>query len=160
MRLKEVWKLFANKEEPSEDPPAEGEEWPLSAYAERPIEKDEFKPKLIIADETFFRELKHRFGSPFGFGEYFAGGMGAEYIRELMREKPEYDREAKPRKVDAERLPGDDLAPQDLPGHLHGARARRPRGPRQERQGPEAGSRRQAPQGAVGVPELRATSRR
>ena len=30
VRLKEVWKLFANKEEPSDDPPAEGEEWPLS----------------------------------------------------------------------------------------------------------------------------------
>ena len=29
-RLKDVWKLFANKEEPSEDPPAEGEDWPLS----------------------------------------------------------------------------------------------------------------------------------
>ena len=29
-RLKEVWKLFANKEEPSDDPPAEGEDWPLS----------------------------------------------------------------------------------------------------------------------------------
>ena len=51
-------------------------------------------PKTIIADETFFRELKHRFGSPFGFGEYFGGGMGAEHIRELLREKPDYDREA------------------------------------------------------------------
>ena len=28
-RLKDVWKLFANKEEPAEDPPAEGEDWPL-----------------------------------------------------------------------------------------------------------------------------------
>ena len=48
-RLKDVWKLFANKEEPAEDPPAEGEDWPLSAYTEKPIEKDEFRPKLIIA---------------------------------------------------------------------------------------------------------------
>ncbi|HMS62358.1 MAG TPA: DNA-directed RNA polymerase subunit beta', partial [Solirubrobacteraceae bacterium] len=72
--------------------------------------------KKIIADETFFRELKSRFGSPYGFGEYFNGGMGAEFIRELLREKPEYDREAKPRKVDPERMAGTDLAPQDLPG--------------------------------------------
>jgi DNA-directed RNA polymerase subunit beta' len=115
-RLKDVWKLFANKEEPSEDPPAEGEDWPLSAYVDKPIEKDEFKPKTIIADETFFRELKHRFGSPFGFGEYFGGGMGAEHVRELLREKPEYDRDAPPRKPDPDRAPGEDLAPQDLPG--------------------------------------------
>ena len=33
-RLKEVWKLFANKDEPSEDPPAEGEEWPLAQYVD------------------------------------------------------------------------------------------------------------------------------
>src|SRR5882724_8837342 len=92
VRLKEVWKLFANKEEPSDDPPEEGAEWPLSTYTEKAIEKDEFIPKLIIADETFFRELKHRFGSPFGFGEYFEGGMGAEYVRELLREKEGWDR--------------------------------------------------------------------
>ncbi|MFM9139254.1 MAG: DNA-directed RNA polymerase subunit beta', partial [Solirubrobacterales bacterium] len=50
-RLREVWKLFANKEEPSEDPPAEGEEWPLSSYVERAEDKDEFQPHKIIADE-------------------------------------------------------------------------------------------------------------
>ena len=80
---------------------------------EKPIEKDEFKPKLIIADETFFRELKHRFGSPFGFGEYFGGGMGAEHVRELLREKAEYDREA-PRNVDPT-VPGE-ASPEDMPG--------------------------------------------
>ncbi len=116
MRLKEVWKLFANREEPAEEPPAEGKEWPLSSYKEKSFEKDAFKPKFIIADETFFRELKHRFGSPYGFGEYFGGGMGAEHVRELLREKPDYDREATPRAVDPERLPGDGLAPADLPG--------------------------------------------
>ena len=106
-RLKDVWKLFANKEEPSEDPPAEGEDWPLCAYVEKPIEKDEFRPKLIIADETFFRELKHRFGSPFGFGEYFGGGMGAEHVRELLREKAELrPRRAPTRDVDADRAAG------------------------------------------------------
>src|ERR687890_1530609 len=115
-RLKDVWKLFANKEEPSDDPPEEGEDWPLSAYGDRPAEKDEFRPKTIIADETFFRELKHRFGSPFGFGEYFGGGMGAEHIRTLLQEKDEYDRLAPPRETDPDRLAGDDLAPQDQPG--------------------------------------------
>ena len=32
--------------------------------------------------------------------------MGAEHVRELLREKPEYDREAPPRKVDADRVAG------------------------------------------------------
>jgi len=41
-------------------------------------------PKQVVADETLFRELKDRFGSPFGFGEYFQGGMGAESVRELL----------------------------------------------------------------------------
>ncbi len=115
-RLKDVWKLFSNADEPAAEPPAEGEDWPLSEYVEKSIEKDQFKPKLIIADETFFRELKHRFGSPYGFGEYFQGGMGAEFIRELLRDNPEYDREATPRDVDPDRVPGEDMRPQDLPG--------------------------------------------
>ncbi|MGI5939107.1 MAG: DNA-directed RNA polymerase subunit beta' [Thermoleophilia bacterium] len=38
----------------------------------------------IIADETLFREMKEKFGSPFGYGVYFRGGMGAEAIRELL----------------------------------------------------------------------------
>src|SRR4051812_20309684 len=44
------------------------------------------KPKEIVADETVFRELKDRFGSPYGFGEYFRGGMGAEAIRDLLQQ--------------------------------------------------------------------------
>src|SRR5215204_2508793 len=44
----------------------------------------DMKPKDVIADETVFRELKDRFGSPFGFGEYFRGGMGAEAVRDLL----------------------------------------------------------------------------
>jgi DNA-directed RNA polymerase subunit beta' len=44
----------------------------------------EMKPKDVINDETTFRELKDRFGSPFGWGEYFSGGMGAESVRELL----------------------------------------------------------------------------
>src|SRR5438067_1185392 len=46
----------------------------------------EMKPKDVIADETVFRELKDRFGSPYGFGEYFRGGMGAEAVRDLLEQ--------------------------------------------------------------------------
>ena len=42
------------------------------------------KPKDVINDETLFRELKERFGSPYGLGEYFRGGMGAESVRDLL----------------------------------------------------------------------------
>ena len=38
----------------------------------------------IITDETLFREMKEKYGSPFGYGVYFRGGMGAEAIRELL----------------------------------------------------------------------------
>ena len=38
----------------------------------------------IFTDELLFRELKEKFGSPFGYGVYFRGGMGAEAIRELL----------------------------------------------------------------------------
>ena len=44
----------------------------------------EMKVKDVINDEAVFRELKERFGSPFGWGEYFRGGMGAESIRDLL----------------------------------------------------------------------------
>ncbi|MBI5870101.1 MAG: DNA-directed RNA polymerase subunit beta' [Actinobacteria bacterium] len=40
----------------------------------------------IVGDEQLFRELKDKFGSPFGFGSYFRGGMGAEAIRELLEQ--------------------------------------------------------------------------
>ncbi len=46
----------------------------------------EMKPKDVISDETLFRELKDRFGSPYGFGEYFRGGMGAEAVRDLLQQ--------------------------------------------------------------------------
>jgi len=42
--------------------------------------------KQIEHDETIFRELKERFGSPYGFGEYFRGGMGAESVRDLLEQ--------------------------------------------------------------------------
>ena len=46
----------------------------------------ELEPKKIVNDEQIFRELKDRFGSPYGFGVYFHGGMGAEAIRELLKD--------------------------------------------------------------------------
>jgi DNA-directed RNA polymerase subunit beta' len=46
----------------------------------------EMKPKDVINDETTFRELNDRFGSPFGWGEYFRGGMGAESVRDLLEQ--------------------------------------------------------------------------
>jgi DNA-directed RNA polymerase subunit beta' len=46
----------------------------------------ELEPKMIVNDEQIFRELKDRFGSPYGFGVYFSGGMGAEAIRELLKD--------------------------------------------------------------------------
>jgi DNA-directed RNA polymerase subunit beta' len=46
----------------------------------------ELEPKQIVGDEQLFRELKDRFGSPYGFDVYFTGGMGAEAIRELLKE--------------------------------------------------------------------------
>jgi DNA-directed RNA polymerase subunit beta' len=42
--------------------------------------------KMVVNDEQIFRELKDRFGSPYGFGVYFRGGMGAEAIRDLLRD--------------------------------------------------------------------------
>ncbi len=44
----------------------------------------EMKVKDVINDEAVFRDLKDRFGSPFGLGEYFRGGMGAEWVRDLL----------------------------------------------------------------------------
>jgi DNA-directed RNA polymerase subunit beta' len=46
----------------------------------------ELETKQIVSDEMLFRELKDRFGSPYGFGVYFNGGMGAEAIRELLKD--------------------------------------------------------------------------
>ena len=63
-RLRQVWDLFGSME-----------------------------PKQVVNDETLFRELKERFGSPYGWGEYFRGGMGAESIRDLL-EQVDLDAEA------------------------------------------------------------------
>ncbi len=46
----------------------------------------ELEPKMVVNDEQIFRELKDRFGSPYGFGVYFKGGMGAEAIRDLLKD--------------------------------------------------------------------------
>ncbi|MFN8175698.1 MAG: DNA-directed RNA polymerase subunit beta' [Solirubrobacteraceae bacterium] len=74
------------------------------------------EPKDIITDEGVFRELKDRFGSAYGWGEYFGGGMGAEHVRDLLTAREPWDRDAKPRAVDAERTPGRDLREEDKPG--------------------------------------------
>jgi DNA-directed RNA polymerase subunit beta' len=49
-------------------------------------EFQKLEPQVIIGDEQLFRDLKDKFGSPFGFGNYFRGGMGAEAIRELLEQ--------------------------------------------------------------------------
>ena len=64
------------------------------AYIEEAIERMQevwkiftaMKPKDVVNDETVFRELKDRFGSPFGWGEYFRGSMGAEAVRDLLEQ--------------------------------------------------------------------------
>ena len=82
------------------------------------------KPKDVINDETTFRELRDRFGSPYGFGEYFRGGMGAEAVRDLLQQ------------VDLD------------------AECGRPAGAGQDGQGPEAGPRGQAPEGRLRLPAV------
>ncbi len=54
----------------------------------------DLEPKQIVTDELLFRELKDRFGSAYGFGQYFRGGMGAEAIRDLLKDL-DLDAEAK-----------------------------------------------------------------
>ena len=44
----------------------------------------DIKPREVIADDQLFREMRDRFGSAYGFGEYFEGGMGAAAIRQLL----------------------------------------------------------------------------
>ena len=46
----------------------------------------DLEPKMVVNDEQLFRELKDRFGSPYGFGVYFRGGMGAEAVRDLLKD--------------------------------------------------------------------------
>jgi DNA-directed RNA polymerase subunit beta' len=70
----------------------EGEIADTEAYLEDATERmeevwktfQEMKVKDVINDEAVFRDLKDRFGSPFGWGEYFRGGMGAEWVRDLL----------------------------------------------------------------------------
>src|SRR6266511_703152 len=72
----------------------EGEIADTEAYLEDAAERmrevwktfQEMKVKDVINDEAAFRELKDRFGSPFGWGEYFRGGMGAEAVRDLLEQ--------------------------------------------------------------------------
>ncbi len=59
----------------------------------------EMQVRDIVPDESLFRELRERFGSPYGFGEYFRGGMGAEAVRDLLEQ---VDLEAEAEKLDIE----------------------------------------------------------
>ena len=89
------------------------------------------EPKDVDHDETH-RSASSRSASarPYGFGEYFRGGMGAEAVRDLLQQ------------VDLE------------------AERDRARGPGQDRQGPEAGPRGQAPEGRLRLHPLRQQARR
>jgi DNA-directed RNA polymerase subunit beta' len=59
----------------------------------------EMQVRDIVPDESLFRELRERFGSPYGFGEYFRGGMGAEAVRDLIEQ---VDLEDEAEKLDIE----------------------------------------------------------
>ena len=107
------------------------------AYIEEAIERmqevwkifTEMKPKDVVNDETVFRELKDRFGSPFGWGEYFRGGMGAEAVRDLLEQV-------------------------DLDGRMRGAGAGH-----QQLQRPETGARGEATESRLRLPALRQQAR-
>ena len=59
----------------------------------------EMQIRDIVPDESLFRELRERFGSPYGFGEYFRGGMGAAAVRDLL---DQVDLEDEAEKLDIE----------------------------------------------------------
>ena len=59
----------------------------------------EMQVRDIVPDESLFRELRERFGSAYGFGEYFRGGMGADAVRDLL---DQVDLEAEADKLDIE----------------------------------------------------------
>ncbi len=44
----------------------------------------DIEPKEVVGDEKIARELKDRFGSEYGFGDYLGLGMGAQAIRDLL----------------------------------------------------------------------------
>ena len=82
----------------------------------------DLKPRQIESDEQLFREMKERFGSPYGFGDLFKGGMGAAAIKRAAR-------------PDRPRGRGR-VAARDHP----------------DLEGPAPGARPEAPEGGLGVP--------
>lgn len=70
-RLRDLWFVFREFVNPK-----------AVFYGQRVRSEDNLRE--IELNETFFRELKERYGSPFGDGVYFRGGMGAESVRELL----------------------------------------------------------------------------
>src|SRR5665811_1219237 len=63
-RLRELWSIFQNVEK--------GQIF----VDEGPVRDDGVR--------ISFRDLREKFGSPFGYGTYFRGGMGAEAVRDLL----------------------------------------------------------------------------
>ena len=103
---------------------------PPSACARSGSSSRTMKPKQVVNDETLFRELKERFGSPVRLRRVLPRRHG-------RRGGPRPARAGRPRR-----------------------RARRARGAGQDRQGPEAAARGQAPEGRLGLPPLRQQARR
>ena len=86
---------------------------------------------MVVNDEQLFRELKDRFGSPYGFGVYFRGGMGAESIRDLLRDL-DLPRGVAHAARDDPHLEGPEAAARDQAAE---GRARRSSSPRTSRSG-------------------------
>ena len=120
----------ARPSRPTSTTPRPTSRTPPSACARCGSSSRRWSPRRSSTTRRLFRELKERFGSPYGFGEYFRGGMGAEAVRDLLEQV-------------------------DLDAERDGAR-----GADQDRQGPEAGPRGQAPEGRLGLHPLRQQARR
>ena len=81
---------------------------------------------MVVNDEQLFRELKDRFGSPYGFGVYFRGGMGAESIRDLLRDL-DLNEESRDAARDDPHLEGPEAAARDQAAEGRQRRSSSPR---------------------------------
>ena len=119
----------ARPSRPTSPTPRPTSRTPPSACARSGTCSRTMKPKDVVNDETLFRELKERFGSPVRLRRVLPRRHG-------RRVDPRPARAGRPRR-----------------------RARGARGDDQDRQGPEAGPRGQAPEGRLGVHQLRQPAR-
>ena len=69
-------------------------------------------PKDVVGDERLFRELKDRFGSEWGFGEYFGCGMGAAGDPRAAARARTWTSSARPARADRD-LQGPEAAARD-----------------------------------------------